>query len=537
MNDFTKDNENISEQEGGVLEQSADKVDAAPDSEFSTIFSDPTEKRQAKPKNANKKRILSVIAAVLAVAILVGGSVAIVKFIPKKDTEENTPSASNEITVLEIDSKLLDKVSVTNENGKFVFTADRSTETDTEGEETVSVDWLAEGFEKGKLSSNAIGDIISRLDSITATREITAKTAKDCGLESPERQIDIESEKYGNFSVAFGAESPDKAGIYLKLSTKDNIYLVDTALRDAFDFDYLDLAEADGFKAITVTDAMKDYTNEEGKLSTFDSLTISGKNFEKPVVFKANDDEFLAPFVPFVVDSPVKHDADNLSEVMALFVTGLVSDGAYSLDLSAESLKKVGLDNPDMVISISVAGVNKTYKISVVDDEFCAVIDDDSTLIQRVAKSSLAFVDYGMSNFFSKWVFLRAIDDLNSIVFETGDKKYNFDISYTEAENVKTYTVLHDGKKITAENFQDFYVEFVGLQASDFDIETTDTAPEMTVTANFKTGKTEVLTFTRTSATKYQFAIDGDVKGRITSSSYNKVFNNLKLVADNKKIK
>ena len=536
MNDFTKDNENISEQETECLEHSADSESNADEQEFSTIFSDPTEKRQAKPQDANKKRIMSVIAAVLAVAILASGSALIVKLIPKKESDENTSSALNEISVLELDYKLIDKVAITNQNGKFVFTADRTTKTE-DGEETVSVEWLAEGYEKGKLSSTAIGDILSSLNDITATREITTKTAKDCGLENSERQIDIESEEYGNFSIFFGIDSPDNTGMYLKLSTKDTIYLVDSSLADGFEFNALDLAATTDFAAITVTDAMKDYTDTEGNLSTFDTLTISGKNFDEPVVFKANTDEFSSSFIPFVVQSPVQREADNLTDVMALFASGLTTNGAYSLDLSPESLKEVGLDNPDMVISISVAGVSKTYKISVVDDQYCAVIDNDSTLIQRVDKSNLAFIDYRTENFYSNWVFLRAIDQLNTLVFQTADTTYNFDISYTEEENSKTYTILHNGKKINAENFQDFYIEFVGLQSADYDIEPTSTAPEMTVTANFKSGKTEVLTFTRTSATKYQFSLDGEIKGRITSSAYNKVYNYLKLVAENKKIK
>ncbi|MBE6733492.1 MAG: DUF4340 domain-containing protein [Ruminococcaceae bacterium] len=536
MSDFMSDNENITGQEdlNQDLADISDTVEG--EEEFSTIFSAPAEKKPATVQNAKKKRIISMVAAVLAVVILIGGSAAIVKLIPKKE-EDEAPVTSNDISVLELDSNMLDKVSITNKNGKFVFTADRKTETDDEGKETVSVEWSSAEIEDGVLSSDEIGNIISSLDNITATREITAKSAADCGLQNPSRQIDIESEKYGNFSVIIGSDSPDNTGTYLKLSTKDTIYLVESSLSTGFDFTYLDLANVEDFKAITVTDAMKDYTDEEGKLAFFDTLTISGKNFNEPMVFVKNNEEFLSGFVPYSVSSPVKQDADNLTDVMALFTSGLTSSGAYSLEINDDELSKVGLDNPDMVISISVAGVTKTYKIAVVDQSFCAVIDDESRLIQKVSKEALPFVDYKMDNFYSKWVFLRSIDNLNSIVFETGDKKYSFDISYTEEDNTKTYTVLSGGKEISAENFQDFYVEFVGLQASDFDIGATDTAPEMTVTANHKNGKTEVLTFTRSSATKFQFALNGEIKGRITSSSYNKVFNYLKLVAEDKKIK
>ena len=528
MSDFMKDNENKNRQED--LNQISP---AESNEEFSTIFSAPVEKKPAKAQNVTKKRIASVIAAVLAVAVLIGGSVAIVKLIPKKEEEEQTSSSLNVISVLELDSNLLDKVTVTNQNGTFVFTSTQKTETNDQGEEVVSAEWAADVKKKDNISADKIADLVSNLNDVSATREITSKSAEDCGLLTPSRQIDIESEKDGNFSVLIGADSPDNAGTYLKLSTKDNIYLVDTSLCTEFDFALLDLAKAESFEAITVTDDMSDYTDDSGTLVSFDTLTISGKNFSEPVVFVKNTAEFISDFVPFKISSPVNHDADNLTEIMSLFTSGLTTSGAYSLEITEAELEKVGLNNPDMVITVSIAGVSKTYKFAVVDDEYCAVIDDQSTLIQKVSRGNLPFVDYKMENFYSEWVFLRSIDNLNSIVYEVGGNKHIFDISYTEEDDSKIYTILYNGKKITASDFQDFYTEFVGLRASDFDIETTDVAPEMTVTANFKSGKTEVVTFTRTSATKYQYALDGDIKGRITSSAYNKVYNYLKgLVAD-----
>lgn len=506
-----------------------------PAEEFSTIFSDPTEKK-TNTKNGSKKRILSVVAAVLSVVILVAGTLTVIKLIPKKTDSTETETPSNEIEVLSLDYKLLDKVTVTNSNGSFVFNAKRTTETDNSGEESVKVDWLTDGFENEKLSSLLISDVLCKLDNVTATREITTKSLADCGLENPTRKVDVESEKYGNFSVLMGIESPDKAGVYLKLSTKDNIYLVSGDTASAFDFDYLDLANVSGFNALDTTGLDK-YLNSEGNLSSFDRLTVSGKKFSSPIVFEPNDDGFLKDFVPFKVVSPIKQDADKVSDVMALFINGLVSDGAYSLEINNAELKKVGLDNPDVIVKIEIGGKTRTFKISQVDDTYCAVIYDESKMIEKVKASDIAFLNYSVENFYSKWVFLRAIDDVKTMTFEYGGNKYGFDISYTDSENVKTYHIKLGDKKITAENFQDFYTEFISLHATDFKVSATDIAPEMSVTMNYNDGHTEIITFTRTAATKYQYSIDGIPKGRITSSSYNKVVKYLKLIIENKAIK
>lgn len=535
MSDFFE-SDKINEEQTleAVSEDNTDIADPA--EQESTIFSAPEQKKPYTAKSANKKRILSLVAAFLAVAVLVAGTVTVIKLIPEKNNEAEGGDTSNDISVLELDYRLLDKVSVTNGNGKFVFNCARTIEKKDDGEDEITADWTAEGFEDGKLSSLRISDVISSLDVITATREITELSEVDCGLKTPSRKVDIESEKYGNFSVLIGSESPDKAGVYLKLSTKENIYLVDTDEATAFDFASLDLANASGFNGLD-TAGLSDYLDEEGKISSFDTLTLSGVNFPTPLVVKPNTDDFLADFIPFMITSPIKQDADKISEVMGIFINGIVSEGAYSLYLNDTELKKVGLDSPDLTVSISLGNVKKTYKISKVDDQYCAVIDENSTLIEKVALSSISFIDYKADDFYSKWVFLRAIDDVNTMVFEVDGKQHRFEISSTKADDITTYTIMYGDKKLNTENFNDFYTEFIGLQAADFNVAQSDTAPEMTVTMTYKTGSTETISFVRTAATKYQYSINGKEIGRITSSAYNRVLKYLKLVIQDKTIK
>lgn len=505
--------------------------------ENSTIFSNPEEKRAYNPKNSGRKKVLSLVAALVAVALLVSGTVAVIKLIPEKtDDATEQVTSDNSISVLSIDYTLIEKVTVTNKNGSFVFTSSTTTEKNENGEETATTKWTASGFEDGRLSSDLIDNVVSTLGSISATRKITGKTAEDCGFLEPSRKIDIESEKYGTFSVLLGANSPDNTGVYLKLSNKDDIYLVNDSVASSFDFDYLDLANVSGFSGVDTTN-LSAYLNSEGTLSSFDRLTISGKDFSEPLVFEPNKDEFLKDYVPFVVTSPIRQESDKLTEVLAMFSSGLVSEGAYSFEINAEELKNVGLDNPDFVITINLGSVNRTFKISAVDESYCAVIDNNSTMIEKVAISNIPFIDYSPTDFYSTWVFLRTIDEIDTITFEVDGNVYDFDIGVTEKDNVKTYKISIGDKKLTADNFQSFYSEFISLQAADFNVSTTDLSPELTVSVKYTDSHTEVLTFTRTAATKYQYAINGRNIGRITSSSYNKVLKYLKLAAQNKAIK
>ena len=120
MSDFPeKENtENVAEPE----------LDAA--QETSTVFSDPAEHK--KTASGQKKKLLpAVIAAVLAVAVLAGGTVAVIKLIPEREEESSTPSVET-IKVLDLDSDDFRTVTVTNENGTFkLYSVEEAAQSDS----------------------------------------------------------------------------------------------------------------------------------------------------------------------------------------------------------------------------------------------------------------------------------------------------------------------------------------------------------------------------------------------------------------------
>ena len=66
----------------------------------STVFSDPTQYKKA-PEKQKRNRLPVIIAAVLAVAVLAGGTVAVIKLIPEKE-ESTSSSAFETIKVLRL---------------------------------------------------------------------------------------------------------------------------------------------------------------------------------------------------------------------------------------------------------------------------------------------------------------------------------------------------------------------------------------------------------------------------------------------------
>ena len=542
MSDFLENEKNIQpenevEAETEIKEEYHDELD-----EFSSIFADP-QAHNDKPKSSGKKRLVAIIAAFLAVAVLVGGTIAVINLIPVLEEDESQGSVFDDIKVLDIDSEKLSTVTVKNSKGEFKFYSEISEDTEessnTSSGDKKTVSWVLDGVDKEKTSDSSISGIISRAASVTAMREINTKTAADCGLDNPVIKVDVTSNEVDDYSILVGAASPDGTGTYLKISNSDKIYLVSDSAFSNFEFEALDLANLSAFASATFTNTTG-YLSDKGVLATFDELTISGKNFGETVKIVPNSaDDKLASFVAYNVVAPLKRIADetNVSAAFGLFAENLSVAGVYSYDVDAASLVAVGLDNPDLIVKLTVGGETKTFKIAYVDKEYCAVINDDSTMIRKVATSNITFADATTQSFYSDWVIMQMINDVDKMTFTVGEDKYSFDIDYDDSEGAEQpYTIMYGKKELDDKNFRDFYQILVGLSANSFEVKMVSGSADTTVKITLTDKTVRTLELYKISDTAYQYHEDGTPMGTITSSAYNKLIKNLKLVVEDKKV-
>lgn len=513
------------------------------DDEFSTIFGDPVEHRKKAGDAHKKKRLLSVIAACLAVAVLVGGTLAVIKLIPEKETEDSADYTDETIQVLELEEDAVSAVTMTNSKGSFKLVPVRTeTETDTDSEDStdaaVTTTWTVEGTDQKYTSSSAIQDKVSSVISLTAISEITGKTAEQCGFNDPLYTAVIELADAENRTVEVGTASGDGLGNYLRVSGDDKIYLVEASALAELEFELLDLADTTAIPGITVTDDMADYTGDDGALTTFDTITLTGSNFAKPLVISAkNDDSAISQYFNYTITSPQKRIADNVDDLFNMFTNGLSVSGAYAFDVSAASLKAVGLDAPYLTASVKIGNTTATFKIAKVDDEYCAVVTDDSYMIRKVAASNLTFLDYDAESFYSNMVFLENIMDLSELTLTAGEESYTFGIAYDEeAESDSQFTITHNGEQITAGFFQNFYQDFVGMTFADYNTDSAVTAMDMTITVKFLDGHTESVALAKDTATKYACFVNGERMGRVSSTDYNRLLKDIRNVSQNKDI-
>ncbi|MBO5020507.1 MAG: DUF4340 domain-containing protein [Clostridia bacterium] len=510
----------------------------------SSIFSDPQQHKAAGIGGA-KVRIISAIASLLVLSILISGILTYDKeknkifgFISlpkgKQNTSENATSTLPTIVAVDEDSNNFSVVTVTNKNGVFNFywKLDETQETKI---------WCAEGLSSDLTSSAAIEYIAGNAAQISAVRTVEGRSDKDCGFDAPQAKIDVVlSDGEGGYTVTIGAASADKTGTYLKVSSDDKTYLVSNQYAEYFNFNLLDLADTTDIAGVEYSNAIASYFDDEKSLKAFDSINLSGDAFSKGVTVIQNKNEEQSDIVPFLISSPYNRYADNVDGLVNMFIEGITVSGAYSFDTSAASIKAVGLDNPDVVITAKVGSVTKTFEIAFTDDEHCAIVDPAKQMIKKVEIAAIPFVKYKQEDFYSKYLCMEMIAQLSSFDVKMGDTEYGFSITYDETgeEYADKYTIIRDnGTYISTSLFQDFYSFFLGVNINDFTVKDVSATPDATITLTFSADYSEKkYDFYKISDTKYQYSINGVMQGKISATNYKKILNNVKLIAQNKQI-
>ncbi|MBQ4119412.1 MAG: DUF4340 domain-containing protein [Clostridia bacterium] len=502
--------------------------------ELSTVFSDPTAHTEKK-KVKNSKRSLKALSLLLVVAILICGTVAVIKLIPEK---EEKITGDSEITVLDYEDSDIKEITVKNKNGSFnIYSKLVETEDEATGEALSETFWYLKGYDKEMTSSDALQSIVYNAVNMEAIREITSRTDKDCGLDKPAVTVKVTDNDGETFTLTVGDKSPDSAGVYVRTSKDDKIYLVGDMLDESLTFTEFDVASTESQKPITLDDKYKSYI-ENGVVSKVDSITISGKNFPQDIELKMNESD-LGGYVPFYVSKPVKRNAENGSQMLALFSQGFDVIGAYSYDIKPETIENLGFNKPDFSVSARFEDFVYTYKFKKQSDGNYAVIGNDSKNVKKIDAENFGFLSYTTTDFYSKTIFITPINDVKNLKIETKDGSYDFSIALKEdGDSVNTYIIECDGKTYNSTYFQSYYAFLSALQCMDFEVENTTQKPELKMTFVYEDKNKEptVIEYKKINATRYQYEIDGVAMGRIGSSSYNKIHKNLERLLAGKQI-
>ena len=505
------------------------------ETEESTIFSNPVE-HSKKAENIKKKRLLpTIICSFLAVAVLVGGTFAIIKLIPEKQQEEIEAPILEEIPVLEYTIDDFSPVKVKNENGEFEFYRAAMPDGTNTG------NWYLKGYDIDVISPVTSSAPPAAAAQVYASREITKLSLEECGLDKPLVEVAVTTLKDGEFTIFIGAESADQSGRYIKLSDSDKIYLVKSDFYYSFVFNALDFASESSLPIFDLSnEAEKEkYIDSNGNLICFDKLTITGNKIEKPIEVSFNTDERFVSYVSYIVTSPSERIADNdaIDSIFSILQPSVTNDGAYSYDTSKKTLAEFGLDKPDIELKVEVLGKTMTYSFKLQQDGNYAVMCTDAKFIRKIAANKIAFAEYTASDFYSSWVALVSIDDIESFTLVSGDKTYKFDIATippAEGETANSYAITYNGREISEEAFKDFYQVCISLPCTDYVTEKLTDAPIHSLIYDYKNSDNVMkVDFIKSGETKYQYRLNGVDMGKVNTFEFKKLVTELEaLIAE-----
>lgn len=487
----------------------------------STIFSAPSEHKDKK--KAGKYSLVLRLVAIFLVVALLGGSVWwVTKYIAEKTAKEGGTFQPEQMTILSATS--FKKLTVIHDTATLVLNSSMQEESGQQKQV-----WTLEGYDETLIDKTSLGQIATYASAVTVfgEYEYDEKTQKaQFGLDKPIVTVKVEAnDAKQNFVLTQGNVTADGQYAYLHISTfPQKIYLVNRSTLTGFIVEPLDLAISTAIPAIEKTKDNAGYFDSEGVLTDFDTLTISGSKFKNPLVFIPNKDNRFSSYATYICTSPKLRIADGVIEdIRNSFANGVSASGAVSFDQSKESIKKFGLDNPDIVITLKVAGKNYSYKLKATDDSFTQyfILASTDRMIRTVTISNMEYLNNEEKDFYLGFMALESIGDISEFV-TTGDVNAAFTLAKKEDE--EGYDIKCNGNTVDSEAFQNFYALFIGTTAIDYNTKKVSGRADLTVTLKHHDGSAPtVLSFFKISDSRYQYSVGGTAMGQISSTAYDKL--------------
>ena len=526
--------------------------------EESTIFSAPVEKHDKVKKPKLLRKILMGAGVLIALAAAI---VAIVMLVAEMTGDDDTQdvvlewyllgdyvtvneTTGTDGTVTKTETFNFDAFSTVllkSENMTLDFYA-------KEGDsENANIKWLEKTIPEAYTSETTVGGKVKAALGLKYTR-IISETLEDealYGFDKPTYTIQVAPNEGDAFTVTVGKQSPDQSGYYVTVSNGTKVYLVRSSyIEELLCEDKMDLTKAMSVAAFSETEGSAEYY-VSGALATFDHLYFTNSNLNEIYKFVTVDKEqndIGYSYNTYRIVEPTERAANDtgIVPIIELFSNGVSSTGLYTVSKTDEDIKKFGLDNPDMTVSIKAGKQERELKAKLQKDGYYALVSSDMDVILKVSSDNLTPATLTEKDIYSATIFIETLADLKDITILADGAKMTFGIvtEYDEENDTNNITgITVNGGEVTApEEFQSYYRFLLGISVINYD--TTDIAgktPAATITMTRKDGTVSyVIKYYEAQNGRYQAVVNGDQMGLIGSSNFKNIIKYAKNVAEGK---
>ena len=431
------------------------------------------------------RRLTAVLATFAAVALLVGGTVALVKFLP---TEEETPPAT---TTPDTSVTVLDKT--LKEDGSLNDAPIKSIAIDSLlNDYTIAMNedkaWQLNGEETLPLNAAAVKTLVSAFSSVVATdtvlssEDATTTAIAEFGFDTP--TVTATVTYFDDVTVVFEFASLAVGDhYYLRMDHGDTVYLTDGTVASTA------LASPEIYATLDVITAPTISSEDENGTVIMNELSLTGPVRDNVITtIRPKEPKDGAQFenTSYVITAPHLIATDSAVSTEVFAITSVSATEAVVLHPGEEQLAEYGLDAPRSVahiqLTVMTTATDSAGEITetgyyntqdhivrlgkkTADGQAYYALVDALDVIYLIDAEQVPWAEKTYHDFANQYLFLQKLASLSSITCTVEGTEYHFAFTHIpEGETLDDQlTVTLNGQKLRTHEFRVLYQVLVTL--------------------------------------------------------------------------
>lgn len=415
-----------------------------------------------------KQRIIIILTAFLIALTCVAYFAAVKPYIESRIPVEETPetlegealsSGGKFYMYSQLSRDDMASIEVSNENGTYRFVKVNG-ELVIEGHEGIAVD--------STMLSSLVVSCGTTLSSSKLMDNAPDEKLKEYGLLEPQAYWIVTDNSGKQYKVYVGRELLTGQGYYCMFAGRRSVYVLD----DTLAYNVLCPIESYVTPYIVFGISQDDYYT----IDNFSVYKDNSKFISVGLVPTENQtsSEALAEHI-LTYPAPYSPNTTNLYELYMQF-TSFTGESTYKLGADEESLEACGLGKPEYMVSFDYKSREYYFLVSPLDDEgyYYVVSNIYSDIITKVPRESLAFLEYGMMDWISSYIFQYYITSVSgiSVVSDNVDATFTLSHGYSESGANTLAVRTDDGRTVTSvseiNNFRQYYKTLLSIDVQDY---------------------------------------------------------------------
>lgn len=480
-----------------------------------------------------------LIGSAIGIAVLGAAALLLALTQPEKQTDSNTSSEDEKVSVLSYKADDISKLTIKNDNGEFTI--------NRLGSEKWGIDSIPEEY----ANNSAYGSSMTSAGTITAkmTAEKNAEDLEKYGFNEPSAvfTMTFKDDKFEPVSCTVGIKNEGENAWYFKTDKSDDVYLISNS--------GIKFAMGDKLDYVQLSELTPTY---DEKSDSVNRIRVQRPDLSDDLVLdklpQETEKEFASTYATYKMSS---HNGiladDDLDKEVVYGLFGLSATSAVAVNPTEEQKKQYGFDNPACVASM--VNNEKAVKLTVGNPVYETSVDKDGKesksitgyygiisgrdVIYVFSPDVLPYLTVSAESILYRLFLTPYIYYLDNVtVKDTQGKEYVFKIT-GDASDAK---VTLDGKEVVLDRFKTFYQYMLSAYAED--IYTDDLADENKFIASFaydyrEEGKESdvVEIYSSESDRKCIFVVNGNVRYKVRQIYGSRFIDNVNALVNGGEIK